>query len=65
MSQRFGAGATRLAGLCTRAFGWPPDWFWHATPAEIAAILHADGPRAGEGITRRQLDTMMEQDRHG
>ena len=64
MSERFGADAARLAGMTGRALGWPPAWFWSATPAELAAIL--SGERApGEAMTRDQLETLMEQDRHG
>lgn len=37
--QAFGPGAARLAGLAGRLLGWRPDEFWHATPAELAAIL--------------------------
>ena len=65
MSDRFAERARRLAGLATRAFGWRPDWFWAATPAELDAVLRADDPPPGEGVTRDQLATMMEQDRHG
>jgi len=39
MSHRFGPAAGRLAGLAGVAFGWSPDRFWAATPAELAALV--------------------------
>lgn len=41
MSARFAERAARLAGLAGIAFGWRPDDFWRATPAELAALLQA------------------------
>lgn len=37
----FGDSATRLAGLAGVAFGWSPDAFWRATPAELGALARA------------------------
>ena len=37
----FTDGAARLAGLAGMLFGWTPDTFWRATPAELAAMLTA------------------------
>lgn len=37
----FTDGAARLAGLAGVAFGWSPDAFWRATPAELAALVRA------------------------
>jgi uncharacterized phage protein (TIGR02216 family) len=31
----------RLAGMAGLAFGWSPDTFWNATPAELAALVQA------------------------
>lgn len=45
----FAEGAGRLAGLAGVAFGWSPDAFWRATPAELAALVRTvagDGPAA-------------------
>lgn len=43
----FGTAAARLAGLAGLLFGWPPDTFWSATPAELAALANAaTGDRA-------------------
>ncbi|WP_375288247.1 phage tail assembly chaperone [Sphingomonas sp.] len=43
----FGAAAARLAGLAGVAFGWSPDAFWRATPAELGALVRAI---AGEDV---------------
>lgn len=42
----FAEGAGRLAGLAGALLGWPPDTFWAATPAELAAVLNALAPRS-------------------
>lgn len=41
---RFATAAVRLAGLAGLAFGWRPDDFWRATPAELAALARAAAP---------------------
>ena len=49
----FAPTAVRLAGLAGALFGWTPDIFWAATPAEFGAIVAAfdspatDPPDAG------------------
>ena len=59
--ERFAAAAQALAGAMTRAFGWRPDDFWSATPAEIAAIVGADdAPSIAVPVARGDLDRMME-----
>jgi uncharacterized phage protein (TIGR02216 family) len=40
----FGDAALRLAGLAGVIFGWRPEEFWQATPAELAALLQAAAP---------------------
>jgi hypothetical protein len=65
MNERFGDGALRLAGIAGRVLGWPPDWFWNATPAEITAILFAHGEPAAGGIDRKTIEQMMERERDG
>ena len=35
----FTEAATRLAGFAGAVLGWPPDTFWRATPAELAAVV--------------------------
>ncbi|MEP9400390.1 phage tail assembly chaperone [Sphingomonas silueang] len=37
----FADHAARAAGLAGVAFGWTPDAFWRATPAELAALVRA------------------------
>jgi hypothetical protein len=60
----FGDGAQRLAGLVPRLLGWRPGEFWHATPAELAAILAADRPAAAP-LSRTELTALLERDGHG
>lgn len=35
----FAEAAARLAGQAGVAFGWRADTFWHATPAELMALV--------------------------
>ncbi|WP_174286383.1 phage tail assembly chaperone [Sphingomonas bacterium] len=44
----FTAVAVRLAGLAGLRLGWSPDAFWRATPADLAAVVAALRPAAGE-----------------
>ena len=43
----FAVAAARLAGLAGVAFGWSPEAFWRATPAELSALVQAV---AGESV---------------
>jgi uncharacterized phage protein (TIGR02216 family) len=55
------AAFTRLAGLAGVLFGWTPEQFWQATPAELAALVRAlrgDAPAALDGDA---LARLMEQ----
>ncbi len=61
MSERFGPGALRLAGLGARLLGWRPDDFWQATPAELAAIL-SPYAQDSQPLARHDLTRMMERD---
>jgi hypothetical protein len=61
MSQCFGPGALRLAGLAARVLGWRPDDFWAATPAELVSILSPD-VQPGQPLARHDLNRMMERD---
>lgn len=61
----FAAAARTLAGAAGRHLGWPPHWFWQATPAELAAILDDGNTNGAQGMTRADLDTLLENDRHG
>jgi hypothetical protein len=53
----FVAVARQLAGQSAVLLGWRPDDFWHATPAELAAILSAVTPEGdvADGATLTQL----------
>lgn len=64
MSQSFADNAYRLAGLAGRQLGWPPHWFWRATPAELAAVLAPPEPTGG-AMSRADLERMMEHDGNG
>jgi uncharacterized phage protein (TIGR02216 family) len=57
---RFEDSAARLAGVAGALLGWRPDEFWRATPAELAAVLAALLPEAGEGVERGELARLME-----
>lgn len=62
MNERFAARAARLAGLAGVTFGWPPDAFWAATPAELAALVRAitgDGGAAA-AVGTAELRALME-----
>lgn len=65
MSQeRFSVGAARLAGWAGWLLGWTPETFWHATPAELSAVLRAmagadEAATAPDGATLRQLMEMF------
>lgn len=61
MSASFGASAARLAGLAGLLLGWRPDEFWRATPAELATVLEAMAPPAGEAAGRVELARLMAQ----
>lgn len=58
--QTFAAAASRLAGLSGALFGWPPETFWRATPAELASILYALAP-PDAGIEPGRFDRLKEQ----
>ena len=54
----FRESAARLAGLAGALLGWRPDEFWRATPAELAAVLAAMIPAAGEGVSSDELERL-------
>lgn len=51
----FAEAAARLAGRSGALWGWSPDAFWRATPAELAALV---GAVAGEVAGPPDADTM-------
>ena len=55
----FGSAAVRLAGFCCVRLGWSPAAFWAATPAEVAAVVAALLPPAGDApVLRDDLERM-------
>ena len=44
---RFAEAARRLAGQAGLMFGWTPDVFWAATPAELGALVAAAAGEEG------------------
>lgn len=57
MSDGFADAAVRLAGLSGLLFGWSPETFWNATPAELGALARAAAgdavaPPGAEAIAR-------------
>lgn len=60
MNARFGPGALHLAGLSAQVLGWRPAEFWSATPAELAASLSPARTAASRGMSRAELNRLME-----
>ena len=61
MTDNFIMQATRLAGLTGVLLGWRAAEFWNATPAELAAILTALAPDAGNAADRDLIMLLQEQ----
>jgi uncharacterized phage protein (TIGR02216 family) len=57
----FAECATRLAGVAGLAFGWAPETFWRATPAELAALAAALRGEGGEPVDGAVLARLKEQ----
>lgn len=64
MSQNFGEAASRLAGLAAQALGWRPNEFWNATPSDLGLSLRTPEADA-DSITRTELNSLLENERHG
>ena len=58
--EEFASAAIRLAGHMGLAFGWTPDVFWTATPAEIAALVLAASGDSPVGLGGAELTALME-----
>ncbi|MBX9860400.1 MAG: phage tail assembly chaperone [Sphingomonas sp.] len=57
----FGEAAAKLAGLAGALFGWSPDIFWRATPAELASVVAAlAGDAAPPPPDRAAIAALME-----
>ena len=65
MSDTFASQATRLAGIICRSLGWQPDDFWLATPTEIATMFAREGEGQSDGLSRGELEFLMERDENG
>lgn len=57
----FAEAAVRLAGAAGVAFGWRPEEFWRATPAELAALVTALSGEAAEPVDGALLARLKEQ----
>lgn len=57
---RFAQAAARLAGQAGVLFGWTPETFWAATPAELAALTGALAGEEGAPPDRASIARMME-----
>lgn len=62
---RFREQAVRLFPLATRVLGWTPDTFWAATPADLALALADPIAPGSAGLTRAELDRLLEDHDHG
>lgn len=56
----FAERAGRLAGMAGAVLGWPPDRFWAATPAELAAVVRAVTGEAEAPVDAAALMRMRE-----
>ena len=56
----FAQAAARLAGQTGVAFGWTPELFWAATPAELAALVRALAGEDAAPPDRNTIGRMME-----
>lgn len=58
MSGDFAGSAARLAGLAGVLFGWTPETFWAATPAELdvlAGALRGEEEEAVDGVVLARM----------
>lgn len=56
----FAQAAGRMAGQAGVAFGWSPDAFWAATPAELGALVQAVRGDAPDPCTQATIATLKE-----
>lgn len=57
---RFAETALRLSGAAGVAFGWTPDTFWNATPAELGALAHALAGEAADPLGADEVARLKE-----
>lgn len=60
--QDFAGAAARLAGVAGVMFGWSPEAFWRATPAELGALVAVFCPEQAAPIDAGALRRLMEAD---
>lgn len=58
--EEFSGAAARLAGVAGMLFGWSPDAFWAATPAELGTLVRALGGDGEAGVDRAAIDRLQE-----
>lgn len=54
-------GFARLAGMAGVMFGWPPETFWAATPAELLALVRAASGEAAAPLGEDEFARLKEQ----
>ena len=57
---RAGEEFLRLAGFSGLMFGWTPDIFWGATPAELAALVRAAAGEDGAPLGSDEVARLKE-----
>jgi len=60
LGEGFSGAALRLAGVAGALLGWPPDAFWNATPAELAAVIGALAGEAPEGLSADDFERLRD-----
>lgn len=61
----FASCAVRLAGMAGVLFGWSPEDFWRATPAELEALVRVIAPEQAAPVDAGALRKLMEADGGG
>ena len=61
----FGNVSERLASLSARTLGWLPDEFWSSTPADLALALRGPNENPKDGLSRDELNSLLEGERNG
>ena len=52
--------AARLAGFAGLLFGWEPETFWSATPAELRALVRAAWGEESRPVDRAAMARLKE-----
>jgi hypothetical protein len=56
----FGRVAVKLAGAAALMFGWAPETFWNATPAELGALIDPLKSEAGLPLADAEMARLKE-----